>query len=159
MEHPSQLLQKVNKMVKNIFFDFDGVILDSVKVKSEAFFDLYRPHGKQIANKVLVHHEKNGGMSRFEKFPLYHKSYLNIKLSKDEIEDLSNNFSELVIDKVVASKRIDGVLSFLKKYYRRMNFWIITGTPTNEIKLIINRLSFDKYFIKSYGSPQKRVIG
>ena len=63
-------------MVKNIFFDFDGVIADSVNVKTEAFEKIYLPYGKEIAEKVINHHRENGGMSRFEKFdrtlPIHH---------------------------------------------------------------------------------------
>ena len=36
-------------MIKNIFFDFDGVIKDSVKVKSESFEKLFLPFGKKVA--------------------------------------------------------------------------------------------------------------
>lgn len=54
-----------------IFWDFDGVIKDSVSVKTLAFEKLFLPYGKKIAQKVKNHHEANGGVSRFEKIPLY----------------------------------------------------------------------------------------
>ena len=54
-----------------IFFDFDGVIKDSVRVKSEAFEKLFSSFGDKASKKVRRHHESNGGMSRFEKIPIY----------------------------------------------------------------------------------------
>lgn len=53
-------------MIKAIFWDFDGVIAESVNVKTEAFYNLYLPYGIEIAEKVRRHHLDNGGMSRFE---------------------------------------------------------------------------------------------
>ena len=41
---------------KNIFFDFDGVIANSVSCKTEAFRDLYLPYGDKIADQVVQHH-------------------------------------------------------------------------------------------------------
>ena len=38
--------------VKNIFFDFDGVILDSVDCKTQAFEKMYSKYGNDIAKKV-----------------------------------------------------------------------------------------------------------
>ena len=64
-------------MLKGIIFDFDGVIAESVQVKSDSFAALYKPYGLDIVKKVVEHHEANGGMSRFYKFRLYHESFLN----------------------------------------------------------------------------------
>ena len=64
--------------LRAIIFDFDGVILDSNDVKTEAFYEMYIQYGESIAKKVVNHHKKNGGISRFQKFKLYHKKFLNI---------------------------------------------------------------------------------
>src|SRR5437773_2146653 len=54
-----------------VLWDFDGVIKESVSVKSDAFARLFEPFGAEIAARVRRHHEMNTGMSRFEKIPLY----------------------------------------------------------------------------------------
>ena len=58
--------------IKNIFFDFDGVIAESVNAKTEAFREMYIEHGTEIANKVVDYHINHGGVSRFEKFKYYY---------------------------------------------------------------------------------------
>ena len=50
------------KEYSNIFWDFDGVIKDSMTVKSDAFEQLFLPFGENIAKKVRTHHEANGGI-------------------------------------------------------------------------------------------------
>ncbi len=64
-------------MFKGIIFDFDGVIVESLHIKSNAFKQIYMPYGEEIANQVVKHHEANGGISRFNKFKYYHKVFLN----------------------------------------------------------------------------------
>ena len=62
--------------MKAIIFDFDGVILDSMGIKSEASAKIYEPYGDEIVKKVMEHHEANGEMSRYKKFEYYHKNFL-----------------------------------------------------------------------------------
>jgi phosphoglycolate phosphatase-like HAD superfamily hydrolase len=54
-----------------IFLDFDGVIKESVEAKSAAFVHLFEGFGDDVSKRVRSHHEANGGMSRFEKIPMY----------------------------------------------------------------------------------------
>ena len=71
----SKLVLKDLEQFSAIIFDFDGVIAESVEIKTEAFRDMYSSYGKDISDSVVDHHLINGGMSRFEKFPLYHNRF------------------------------------------------------------------------------------
>jgi hypothetical protein len=64
-------LEILVKEFKIIFWDFDGVIKDSVIVKSKGYEKLFLSFGKEVVERVNQHHEANGGVSRFEKIPLY----------------------------------------------------------------------------------------
>lgn len=143
--------------VKNIFFDFDGVILDSVDCKTQAFEKMYSKYGNDIAKKVKKYHLDNGGVSRFEKFKFWHKEYLGINLSDKELSELSNEFSSCVVDKVVASKEIEGSIDFIKQSSNQYKCWIITGTPTIEMKQIAQKLNIAKHFLGIHGSPEKKI--
>ena len=44
---------------KNFFWDFDGVIKDSVEIKSNAYEELFLQWGANISNKVRDHHILN----------------------------------------------------------------------------------------------------
>ncbi len=143
-------------MVKNIFFDFDGVIVDSVNVKTKAFEKLYLKYGKNIAKKVVEHHRANGGMSRFEKFKLYHSMFLGSELSSLEVNQLAKEFSILVKEGVINSPEVNGSHKFLKKYNNKYNMFIITGTPTNESREICYSRGINYCFREVCGSPQKK---
>ena len=40
-------------------------------MKADAFEQLFSPFGIELAKEVRKHHEKNGGISRYEKIPIY----------------------------------------------------------------------------------------
>ena len=145
-------------MLKGIIFDFDGVISESVQVKTDAFASLYKQYGDNIITKVIEHHEANGGLSRFEKIKLYHGSYLNKSITNEEIEELATQFSKLVVKKVIDSPYVPGVFKFIQKCYEKYNLFISTGTPTNEMEQILIARGIAEYFIEIHGSPEKKSV-
>lgn len=63
-------------MINAILFDFDGVLVESVDVKTRAFADLFKDEEDEIVEKVVNYHLKNSGISRYDKFRYYYKEYL-----------------------------------------------------------------------------------
>ena len=145
-------------MLKGIIFDFDGVIAESVQVKSDAFAELYKPYGSDIVKKVVDHHETNGGMSRYEKIHLYHESFLNKTVTGEVIATLANQFSDLVVEKVIAAPYVPGALEYIQKSYKHYKLFISTGTPTGEMQIILKRRKIAKYFTDVFGSPEKKTV-
>lgn len=142
--------------LKNIFFDFDGVLAESVSAKTEAFREMYLPYGVEIADKVVDYHINNGGISRFEKFRYWEKTFFEKEVTDEEVNKLAEKFSSLVLEKVVMSKPVEDSIRFLEKYYQKLDFWIITGTPTNEIKVIVSKRNIFHYFKGLHGSPENK---
>ena len=143
------------KKAKTIFWDFDGVIKDSVSVKSDAFEELFLPFGSDVAKKIRMHHEDNGGMSRYDKLPIY----LNLageKNSTDSISKYEKQFSKLVMNRVINSPWVEGVLEYIKTNYKAQKFFLITATPQKEIEEILKKLEISKYFKKVIGSPTNK---
>ncbi len=139
-----------------LFFDFDGVIADSVEVKTKAFSDMFEQYGHDIQQKVVQHHQNNGGMSRFDKFYYYYKNYIGKQLNKLDHRKLCEEFARRVIDAVILSPEIEGATDFIKKYQKRYPCFIISATPEEEIRLIARRRKIDHYFDNIYGSPKEK---
>jgi len=145
--------------IKAIFYDFDGVIKDSTEVKTLAFYNLYLPFGKEIAEKVIAHHKKHGGVSRFEKFKIYHKELLGEDLSKEQIEHWATKFSKLVLKEVIKSPFVKGAKESIEAIKRDniIKQFIVTGTPQLEIEFIIKELKLSDNFIELCGSPTNKI--
>lgn len=144
------------KLTEAYFFDFDGVILDSMDVKSEAFYNMYLEFGSDVAEKVKKHHTENGGVSRFEKIKIYHEEFLGLSLTPNDLDTWCNRFSQLVVSGVVNSHEVNGVWEFISKCSKVKPCFIITGTPTDEMIWILNELGKKQCFKEVFGSPRNK---
>ena len=142
--------------VKAILFDFDGVIAESVNVKTDAFRELFANEAEHLP-AILSFHLVNGGMSRFTKFEIIYRDFLNRPLSAQKSEELGNRFSELVKEKVVTSPYVPGALEFIEKYAPSMPLFIASGTPHDELIEILSRRNLDGFFCEVHGTPRTKT--
>ncbi len=141
-----------------VFFDFDGVILDSTHIKTEAFKKMYEPFGDAIVKKVLEYHLKHGGISRVEKIAYYHDSLLNTPLSKEKLAEACLQFSNRVKDMVASAAWIPGIKHFFETYHEKVDLYVVSGTPQEELTEIIEKRAMGIYFKKIMGSPVKKPV-
>ena len=122
-----------------VFWDFDGVIKDSVDVKTAAFLSLFPNASESTLEKISKHHLANGGMSRFEKIPLYLK-WSGLSADEATVAQYCSIFSIKVCQAVIDSRWVSGVLEYLASNHSRQKFALITGTPIDEIEFILGEL-------------------
>ncbi|MCK5722811.1 MAG: HAD family hydrolase, partial [Gammaproteobacteria bacterium] len=140
-----------------VFFDFDGVILDSVDVKTKAFAKMFRQYGLKVEKRVVEYHLNNGGVSRFDKFRYYYEEILNQPVDEEIIESLSKQFSNLVVEGVLASPFIPGAKESLDRLKKKaIPCYIVSATPYEEINLIVEKKELKGYFKEVHGSPRKK---
>lgn len=138
-----------------IFWDFDGVIKDSISVKTLAFEKLFMPYGQKIVRKVKTHHEANGGVSRFEKMPLY-LLWAGENLSDELVDKFCNLFSHAVLQSVINSPWVPGVYEYLSENYKEKYFVLVTATPQDEIETILSSLEINQFFRQVFGAPTSK---
>lgn len=148
-------ISKVIKDYELVFWDFDGVIKDSVDVKTSAFISLFPDAPDSILKKISQHHLRNGGMSRFEKIPLY-LGWSGLNTDEAAVARYCNIFSEKVCQAVIDSKWVPGVFEYLACNYMHQKFVLITGTPIDEIEFILTELKIRNYFFQVHGAPKKK---
>lgn len=141
-----------------ILFDFDGVLAECMNVKTEAFAQLFQQFGDEIVDKVVKHHMQHGGVSRYKKIKYYYTEYLKTPISDDKLDEIAKKFSDLVVNKVIASDWVKGTKEFLEKYYKIIDLYVISGTPQEELSLIVKKRGMEKYFKGVYGTPDTKPI-
>ncbi len=144
------------KNYSNVFWDFDGVIKESVDIKKKAFITLFSRYGPKVTQKIVEHHYDNGGISRYEKFPLY-LSWVNEIVNDEKINYLDKQFRSIVVSNVVNSDWVPGADLFLKKNEYLQKFYLVSATPQNEIEEIIDHLGMRYSFKKIFGSPVSKI--
>lgn len=140
---------------KLIFWDFDGVIKDSLDVKTQAFVRLFQPFGDAIAERVRTHHLANGGMSRFDKIPLY-LEWAGELSSQELIDEYCQRFALSVLQGVIDAPWVPGAEAFLRRNPYQQMFILVTATPQDEIGVILATLDLRSCFADVYGAPMTK---
>jgi phosphoglycolate phosphatase-like HAD superfamily hydrolase len=137
-----------------IVFDFDGVLADSVDVKTRAFAALYAEHGAEVVSEVVAYHLAHGGLSRFEKFRHFQEHLLRRPpLTAGEEDDLGNRFRTAVFEAVVAAPWVAGAREALERLAAEMPLFVASGTPDGELREIIAGRGMERFFVSVHGSP------
>jgi len=140
-----------------LFFDFDGVLVDSVEVKTTAFARMFEPYGADIVAQVVDYHRRHGGMTRVDKFRYYYAELLKQPLSEARLAQLCDDFAKLVVDEVVAAPEITGAEEFLQVCLGRVSCLVISAAPAGELDEIINRRGLAGFFHEVHGAPGKKA--
>lgn len=138
-----------------VFWDFDGVIKDSVAVKTEAFVQLFESFGDEVSKRVRAHHEAHGGMSRFEKLPLY-MAWAGLPVTEAGIALYFRQFSDIVLRRVIAAPWVAGVERILRENPYAQEFVLITATPQDEMTEILKAIDLRPSFSEVFGAPTKK---
>jgi phosphoglycolate phosphatase-like HAD superfamily hydrolase len=142
--------------VRAIVFDFDGVIVESADVKTDAFVELFAAHGSDVQARVRAHHLANTGISRFVKFAWIHEHVLGTPLTDDGSRELGERFSTLVLDKVLAAPMVAGARQALDALAPRFPLFVASGTPQDELDLIVDRRGLRALFREVHGTPREK---
>jgi len=152
-------MNRNNSQLKNILFDFDGVILDSMKIKGDGFKELFKEYDKELVSKLEKFHYENGGISRFEKIRYFYNDILGQEVSKEKVLELSYKFSKIIEKKLYSRENlIKDTIEFIEKNYKRFNFHIVSGAEHDELNKLCNFFGISKYFISINGSPTTKEL-
>jgi phosphoglycolate phosphatase-like HAD superfamily hydrolase len=143
---------KLLRTPKLIFWDFDGVIKDSVEVKTRAFAQLFEHHGAGLSNRIRDHHETHGGMSRFEKIPRY-LEWAGISATPELVEEYCRRFAQLTLQGIINAPWVPGVEAFLRGNPYQQKHVVVTATPQEDIEVILTALNLRSCFVNVFGGP------
>jgi phosphoglycolate phosphatase-like HAD superfamily hydrolase len=143
-------------MIKAIIFDYDGIIVESMDIKARAFAELFKEYPGQV-KAIVEYHMTHGGLSRYEKFEHIYREMLKLPLSSRKKEELGEQFAAFVYQAVVKCPLVDGAMQVLEKYHRRMDLFVVSGTPDEEIRAIVKERGLKKYFVGVFGSPETKA--
>lgn len=139
-----------------IAFDFDGVILESATIKTEAMLALFAEHEAHRA-EISALHERHAGISRYVKFDMIYRDILKTPLAPDMRKQLGQKFSDLVVEQVLACPFVSGAREFLEAHYQSTPLFVVSGTPDEELAAIIAGRGLATYFRGVYGSARGKA--
>jgi phosphoglycolate phosphatase-like HAD superfamily hydrolase len=137
-------------------FDFDGVILDSNRIKSEAFHSVALPFGRVAADALVSYHRANGGMSRFKKFDFFFKIILGRTKYERELEAALDHFGALCREGLLSCQEAPGLRPFLNQLPPTSNRIVVSGGLQEELRWVIELRGLTSFFDAVYGSPDTK---
>lgn len=143
---------------KNIIFDFDGVILDSISIRTDAFAYTLRGYPSDLVNKLIEYHLYHGGLSRFHKFQYFFDNLLHQELSEEKMQMLLADFSSFVKNKLTdKSLLIKDTIDYIINNHKKQQFFIASGSEQEELRYICYSLDIDHFFVGIFGSPTHKT--
>lgn len=141
-------------MIKNILFDFDGVILDSMPVRDFGFREIFKEYDTQLVEKLIEYHNINGGLSRFVKIKYFYEKILGKTIGNSKIYEYASKFSEMMKIELIKEKYlISESLNFIKANSKNYNFHIVSGSEEKELNYLCKEQGLAENFITIEGSP------
>ncbi len=142
---------------QTIVFDCDGVILNSNKVKTEAFYYAALPYGKDAAKSLVEFHIARGGISRYKKFEWFFDEV--VKSNKGpSLEELLEVYAQSVRQGLMNCDVADG-LADLREMTKNANWLIVSGGDQAELREIFALRNLDELFDGGiFGSPDSKDL-
>lgn len=144
-------------MIEAIVFDFDGVLVESLDIKTRAFARLFEAEGESIVRSVVEYHLVNGGVSRYDKFRYYYRELLDRELTDSRFQELCLDFSKLVLDEVVKCPYVPGAYEFLNSTEYSVPYYVASATPENELTEILEHRGMKHFFKRYFGTPTTKT--
>ena len=139
---------------KNIIWDFDGVILDSMPTRERGFAIIFDKFPAAQVEQLLQYHRDNGGLSRFAKIRYFYEQILHQPITDEQVDAYAVSFSE-EMRKILTNKGllITETVNYIKSAYLQYNFHLVSASEQSELRYLVEQLDLQPYFKSVYGSP------
>ncbi len=142
----------------NFIFDFDGVILDAVSIRTDAFLYALRNYSKHDLEIFKEYHLKNGGISRIAKIEYFFEHILQKTLTDIDKQKILNDFNNFVYERLNNKDLlIKETLTFIETIYQKHTLFIASGSLQTELRDLCASFEITPYFKEIVGSPVHKV--
>lgn len=143
---------------ETLLFDCDGVLLDSNQVKTDAFFSVCRRYGDQAARGLVDYHQKNGGISRYQKFKYFLSEIVGVEPTIPELQELLDAFAIEIREGLRTCAVAQGI-ELLKMRSRGARWAVVSGGDQSELRKVFKEKGIDWLFDANiFGSPDSKDV-
>ena len=144
---------------KVIVFDFDGTLVDSNRLKYDAYFELFPKdtlHSQVIEQVLAVKHED----SRFSILAeiLHRLGDKESLVSRDQrLNELAERYNDIVVYGAKTCPEMPGAKKSIEQLSSRYRLYLSSTTPDTPLKEIIDHRGWTHYFSGIFGYPHQKA--
>jgi len=140
-----------------VFWDFDGVIKDTLEIKGESFVEVYENLPLKFKQQILKYHYDNGGMPRMQKFAFWNDKYNIVSDDKKKLVlEQSIKYESIVLSKLMKCPWNEGFDLLTKEILDSdCKSFIVSGAPRKELLEILGE--YAKYFVEVLGGDKSKT--
>ena len=134
-------------------FDCDGVVLDSNRIKTEAFRTAALPFGPESADRLRAYHLENGGVSRYLKFRHFLESIVEGEAPVGSYERLLDRYAAEV-GRGLSTASVAPGLQRIRDETKSATWILASGGDQTELRGVFEERGLSRFFDGGiYGSP------
>ena len=144
---------------KHLFFDFDGVLFNSNKIRTKGFETIFREYPKPMVDKLVDYHNRNGGLSRYHKIRYFFENILMKEISEELLQAYADKYRKVMSKELFNEKlKITDALNFLMTHRDKFDeVFIVSGSDQTELRSLCDYLEIADLFSDIYGSPIAKI--
>lgn len=137
--------------IRILILDFDGVIIESNAVKTEAFSHVFGRF-PEYAQTMMDFHHAHISLSRFGKFEHLLK-LMGRSGDTALMAEIAAGFSSYMLEELKPVPFVRGAESLLEKMHARYPLYLVSVTPADELSIILAQRGLAHWFRDVYGCP------
>lgn len=146
----------VSRTYRTYVFDCDGVILDSNRLKTDAFRTAALPYGETAAQALVDYHIANGGISRFVKFRHFLDFIVAEGARGPDMDMLLATYADAVAEGLLNCAIAHG-LAELRASTAGARWMIVSGGSQEELRAVFAERGIAEWFDGGiFGSPDTK---
>lgn len=155
----NSILKTLKNRVSAILWDFDGVIIDSMPVRTDGFAKVLSEYPNEQVEELLEYHKLNGGKSRFVKFRYFFEIIRSESISEENVLSYADKFSSIMVE-LLTNKEflIKETVEFIRSHYNEIPMHVVSGSEENELRFLCRELGLESFFKTISGSPTEKSV-
>jgi phosphoglycolate phosphatase-like HAD superfamily hydrolase len=145
----------IRTALKTVILDFDGVLVESVGIKDQAFAEIFSAFPEQF-DRIMQYHMAHNATIRYEKFRHIWTEILNRTYSDEVEQDLCRQYEGRIVDQILQCPDVPGAKDFLQCVSAKIPVYLVSMNPLQELKDILRQRGFLPFFRDVYAFPWKK---
>jgi phosphoglycolate phosphatase-like HAD superfamily hydrolase len=143
--------------IKVIFWDFDGVLMDSNSVRDLGFERVLSEFPEDQVRQLVAFHQANGGLSRYVKFRYFFEEIRGESITDEQVVIWAERFSVIMKGLLVnPDLLIFETINFVKENQGKYIMHITSGSDQEELRFLCKQLGIEGLFSSIHGSPKPK---